>query len=241
MAYFGAAHANDTKIADRAIIAKLLSARDPAVALDLTENTAETERFHIHIVVVDQMERASTARFIFSLGYHAEVYSDVHELCMHAPEKGIVISREDGTGSVQALLAAMESRGIWLPVIGFGDTVSCEVIVDGVKSGVLDYYVGEWKPSLITAKLKKVSHDAKCLQSVRLRQTHARLAIAMLSARESEVLSHLAAGYSNKEMARVMGISPRTVEIHRMKMMGKLGAKTSAGAIRFQLEAVGMM
>jgi FixJ family two-component response regulator len=241
MANLGAASANGVKIADRAIIAKLLSGKDLAVHNNLVDDAQAFERLHIHVVVENQMERASTARSIFAMGHHAEVYSDVHELCMHAPEKGIIMSREDGTGSVQALLGALQSHGLWMPVVGFAEAISCDVIVEGVKSGVLDYYVGDWQPSSVSAKLKKAAHDGMVLIMARQRQTRAKMSIAMLSPRESEVLTHLAAGHSNKEMARLMAISPRTVEIHRMKMMGKLGAKTSADAIRFKLEAVGML
>ena len=241
MANLGAASANGAKIADRAIVAKLLSGRELAVRHNLDDGAKAFERLHIHVVVENQLERASTARSIFAMGHHAEVYSDVHELCMHAPEKGIIMSREDGTGSVQALLGALQSHGLWMPVVGFAEAISCDVIVEGVKSGVLDYYVGDWQPSSVSAKLKKAAHDGMVLTMARQRQTRAKMSIAMLSPRESEVLTHLAAGHSNKEMARLMAISPRTVEIHRMKMMGKLGAKTSADAIRFKLEAVGML
>jgi DNA-binding NarL/FixJ family response regulator len=56
--------------------------------------------------------------------------------------------------------------------------------------------------------------------------------------REREVLERLTKGYSNKAIARELEISPRTVEIHRMKMMGKLGARHAADAVRCSLEAM---
>ena len=43
---------------------------------------------------------------------------------------------------------------------------------------------------------------------------------------------------TNKEMARNMSISPRTVEIHRAKMMGKIGAASSAHAVRIRIDAL---
>ena len=71
----------------------------------------------------------------------------------------------------------------------------------------------------------------------RRREVAARQAIALLSKRESEVLELLSAGCSNKEIARRLEISPRTVEIHRGNMMAKLGAGHPADAVRLWIDA----
>jgi FixJ family two-component response regulator len=54
----------------------------------------------------------------------------------------------------------------------------------------------------------------------------------LLTRREHEVLSQVAAGASNKEAGRLLGISPRTVEVHRARIMDKLGARNTADLIR---------
>ena len=64
----------------------------------------------------------------------------------------------------------------------------------------------------------------------------ARSRIGRLTGREREVLDWLTAGRSNKAIAREMAISPRTVEVHRANMMGKLGARHPADAVRLRLE-----
>jgi DNA-binding CsgD family transcriptional regulator len=53
-----------------------------------------------------------------------------------------------------------------------------------------------------------------------------------LSRREREVLAQIASGFSNKEAGRALGISPRTIEVHRAHIMEKLGAKNAADLIR---------
>ena len=71
-----------------------------------------------------------------------------------------------------------------------------------------------------------------------LRQaTDANSRIAALTPRGRDVLSGILAGRSNKMMARVLGISPRTVEIHRARLMRDLGARHVAEVIRLALEA----
>jgi DNA-binding NarL/FixJ family response regulator len=54
-----------------------------------------------------------------------------------------------------------------------------------------------------------------------------------LSSREREVLQLLAEGRSMKEVAGVMGISPRTVEFHKYRIMGVLGVKTNAELVQY--------
>ena len=53
-----------------------------------------------------------------------------------------------------------------------------------------------------------------------------------LTKREGEVLAQLVIGASSKEAAAQLGISPRTIEIHRAHIMGKLGAKNVADLVR---------
>jgi two-component system response regulator FixJ len=56
-----------------------------------------------------------------------------------------------------------------------------------------------------------------------------------LTPREREVLGRIIAGASNKEAGRTLGISPRTVEVHRARIMAKLRAKNAADLVRIAL------
>ena len=56
-----------------------------------------------------------------------------------------------------------------------------------------------------------------------------------LTEREREVLTEITNGASNKEAGRRLGISPRTVEVHRARIMDKLGAKNTADLVRITL------
>jgi FixJ family two-component response regulator len=50
--------------------------------------------------------------------------------------------------------------------------------------------------------------------------------VARLTAREREVLDAMVAGHASKEIARELGVSPRTVEVHRARVMEKMGARS---------------
>lgn len=56
-----------------------------------------------------------------------------------------------------------------------------------------------------------------------------------LTEREREVLAQITGGASNKEAGRRLGISPRTIEVHRARIMYKLGAKNAADLVRITL------
>jgi len=60
-------------------------------------------------------------------------------------------------------------------------------------------------------------------------------AIDRLTPRERAVLEEITAGASNKEAGRRLGISPRTVEVHRAHIMDKLGARNAADLVRIAL------
>lgn len=77
------------------------------------------------------------------------------------------------------------------------------------------------------------------LPTPKLRQvTNASARIAALTPRRRDVLNGILAGYSNKMIAHSLGISPRTVEVHRARMMRDLGARHIADVIRLACEAM---
>jgi DNA-binding CsgD family transcriptional regulator len=59
--------------------------------------------------------------------------------------------------------------------------------------------------------------------------------LELLTQREREVLAEITSGASNKEAGRRLGISPRTIEVHRARIMVKLGAKNAADLVRITL------
>lgn len=94
------------------------------------------------------------------------------------------------------------------------------------KAGELEYFLGSQV---------EIAEDVARANDVRREAAHNR--IAALSRRQREVLLHLAAGKLNKQIAYELGLSERTVKMHRAAVFASLGARTSADAIRLAIEA----
>ena len=200
-----------------------------------------TDRITLHILDTNSARRAQLARLAFNAGFHAEIYSDREELIALAPSHGIVLAHDEPDGrGVVGLVTEMMLRSGWLPVIAFSDNPLTGQVVRAVKGGALDYLVLPMDEATLAEAVQRATREAETHRDQRERAVQARQRIATLSQREREVLDRLAAGCSNKVIARDLEISPRTVEIHRMKMMGKLGARHAAEAVRLRIEAEGL-
>lgn len=198
-------------------------------------------RTTIHIVDRDTARRARMAALVFAAGHHAEVYADDRELLAYAPKGGLVLAYDDpAQGAVVGLMKRMTQQGSWLPVVAMSEEPVISSVVETIKAGAIDYLACPRDCAALVLAIDAASKDATSLIAMRSRAAEARQRIGRLSVREREVLECVSEGCSNKEIARRLDISPRTVEIHRMKMMGKLGIRRSSEAVRLRIEAIGL-
>lgn len=199
---------------------------------------AKMERTTLHIVGGDSRSRAEQARIAFALGHHAEVYGDLDELLERPPDEGIVLAADgDVTAPSRLLIDRLGAMGVWLPVVFVAQGPTVERAVEAVKAGALDYLALPLEMGSFARRLGAILDEAEEFTERRRREIEARHAVGQLSRREHEVLELLSEGCSNKEIARNLSISPRTVEIHRGNMMTKLGAGHAADAVRLWMDA----
>lgn len=196
------------------------------------------QRLKLHIVGGDSRLRAELARLAFSMGHHAEVYSDISELLDMNPHEGVIVACENVLASgMDRLLERLGEGGVWLPVIAASHAPDVDQVVQAIRAGALDYLRLPLTEGEFARMVSHVFADSGRHAEARRRLVEARQRIGTLSRREREVLDWLSAGCSNKAIARELDISPRTVEIHRANMMEKLGANHAAEAVRLRLEA----
>jgi two-component system, LuxR family, response regulator FixJ len=195
----------------------------------------------IFIVDDDDAIRDSLQLLLEAAGFkHIEVYGSSRRfLEAAAPQPGdcllLDIRMPDMDGL--ELQSELNRRGIKLHVIimtGHGDV---PIAVRAMKAGAADFIEKPFSESLLLDAISRALAQSQELhrQSGEAGETLRRL--ATLTAREREVLEGMVAGRPNKVIAYDLGISPRTVEIHRARVMDKMQARSLSGLVRMALAA----
>jgi two-component system, LuxR family, response regulator FixJ len=134
------------------------------------------------------------------------------------------------------VLAAIGGARFPAPVIiitGYGDI---PMAVAAIKAGAHDFIEKPFDGEAVIERVRDAVRDRT--------QPVCRLGLsfpgmAELTSREMDVLEQIVSGCSNKEVGRILGISPRTVEVHRARVMEKLGARNTADLMRIVLRGGG--
>ena len=118
-------------------------------------------------------------------------------------------------------------------ISGIGDI---PMAVEAIRNGALDFIEKPFDATTVVTRVR----DAVEAWSRRAKGNGDPLPRAfpgqeLLTSRERDVLGQIAAGSSNKQAGRELGISPRTIEVHRARIMDKLGAKNAADLVRIAL------
>ena len=196
------------------------------------------------IFIVDDdfdMREALTALF-GNAGYRARAFTDgrsfLHTARYETPACVLLDICMPAVSGLD-ILKELNARTYPAPILmlsGQGDVVN---VVQAMKCGAFDFIEKRFEGDAILARVVEAIDSW-----VRLRGgEQASLSVPMtfrgfdqLTRREGEVLSQIAAAASNKETARNLGISPRTVEVHRSRIMQKLGAKNSVDLMRIVMK-----
>jgi FixJ family two-component response regulator len=137
------------------------------------------------------------------------------------------------------VLKELAARHFAPPVIVMSGQSDIATAVSAIKTGALDFLEKPFSASAMADRVRDAVADyrrsiagyADGLWDFPGRQ--------LLTVRERDVLSQIARGASNKEAGRRLGISPRTVEVHRARIMTKLGARNAADLMRIVLSQRG--
>jgi two-component system, LuxR family, response regulator FixJ len=192
----------------------------------------------IHVVDDDAAVQLSLERLLGSMGFATVSYTTPGAFLLEAPHLsgGCVLLDVKMPGisglEVQARLRAI---GFVPPIIVLTGQGDIQTAVLAMKAGAFDFLEKPYEEEVLLAAIKAAlaaSPDDHIRQAVDSAQR-----IARLSPREREVLDALVAGAQNKVIAFDLGLSVRTVEVHRARMMERLGTRQLAEAIRLAVLA----
>jgi len=192
----------------------------------------------VHVVDDDEAVRDSLTVLLDSAGFTVRSYDSASRFLRTLPTEamGCVLTdvrmpEMDGL----ALQKHLGAVGFGLPVIvmtGHGDV---PIAVEALKAGAADFLE---KPFDDVQLLNAVADAIATSQRTRDKAAEAATIasrIASLTPREREVLDRLVAGQPNKTIAYDLGSSPRTVEVHRARVMEKMGARSLPELVRMTI------
>lgn len=200
---------------------------------------------HLPISIIDPNHR-HRAWLTFALakeGRHVEPYESVAELSRNLCLVGVYLTY-DHDDLVKKVVSAVDPEQNPVAVIAYSDEPHPRNMFRAIKAGAVDYLGGvkclnemqsDWESWLEAIQLAEGSIADKPPQ--KNEKLEARERVRCLTSREQEVLKFLALGSTSREIGDRLGISRRTVEVHRANMQVKLGALNGPHAVRIGIDA----
>lgn len=195
----------------------------------------------IHIVDDDEAVRRALSLLAQSAGHPVAAHPSAESFLAHVPPDsgGCVVTdvRMPGMTGLQ-LQQAMRERGLDLPIImmtGHGDVA---MAVEALKAGADDFLEKPFDDRVFLGSVGRALIRGQQLRRSRLQRDEIARRTALLTAREQEVMALIVEGAPNQAVADRLGISVRTVENHRARIMDKMQAKRFSDLVRMVLTGV---
>lgn len=194
----------------------------------------------VHIVDDDAAVRDALAVVLTLEGYHVSGFADGHSFLAAArtrPPACIILDVHMPGRSGLDILKELNAKNYPAPIFIISGQGDIPMAVESIKNGAFDFIEKPFDAETVVNRVREA------IEATARQQSRAGLGDQLaqfpgsdqLTSREREVLNLIAGGASNKEAGRQLGISPRTIEVHRARIMEKLGAKNAADLVRIVL------
>ena len=187
-----------------------------------------------YVVDDDDSFRHSLELLLQSAGWDTEAFASAAAFAARADalEPGLLrldvnLGDDTGVALLERSADALDRFAVVM-MTGAGEIATA---VRSIKAGATDFIEKPFVAADLFDRLDRVHAGLAAEMPARAAERDARRRIASLSGRERDVLERLLAGASNKEIARDLALSPRTVEMHRARLLDKLQAATTAQAL----------
>jgi FixJ family two-component response regulator len=202
------------------------------------DGTAEIGEFMIYVIDDDEGMRRALSVLLSTVGYKTATYGNPRDFLAQfnrAAAGCLVLDiRMPGMSGLE-LQQQLNRIGSMLPVIFITGHADVPMAVQAMKEGAFEFIQ---KPFRDQDLLDRINHALR--QDAASRSTLARRAEVLrrqesLTPRERQVMAMVVEGAANKVIAIDLSLSERTVEIHRAKVMEKMGARSVAHLVKLQL------
>jgi len=191
-------------------------------------------------IVDDDPAVRDALSLVFSLeGYHVSLFEDGTSFLAAArsrPPSCILLDVQMPGRSGLDVLRELSAESYAAPVFIISGQGDIPMAVDAIKNGALDFIEKPFDPEKVVGRVREaIAAGASRREAAGEALSTKFPGHDLLTPRERQVLGQIASGASNKEAGRQLGISPRTIEVHRARIMEKLGAKNAADVVRIVL------
>jgi FixJ family two-component response regulator len=184
----------------------------------------------VYVIDPDGVARNSLARALVAAGMEVATYAEPAQ-CLREHDAGkcavVVIDLADEEGI--AILKALAAR--W-PAIVLARSCTVELCRLAFKAGASEFLDKADGRGMIVEAVRQCVTCQVMLHARQRSEHEARERYRLLSLRERQVLGLLVAGLTNREIGRALSLSPRTIEVHRANLCGKLAAESLAHLVR---------
>lgn len=194
----------------------------------------------VHIVDADPASLDRGAKLLRSAGYHVSTHASGGDFMRRQPDPrpgcillDIHLPEPDGLAIQEQLLAS----GITMPIILFTGDNDMELAARAMRAGALHFLEKPYSGPDLLAMVADAFTRQGAAEAGADHKAAAIARLALLSPRERQVMEGLLAGLPNKLVAHDIGLSIRTVEMHRSHMMEKLGARSLVAVFRLWVDA----
>jgi two-component system response regulator FixJ len=193
----------------------------------------------VHVVDDDKAVRDSLCFLLETAGVSARVYPSGDALLnTDLPDAGCVLTdfRMPGIDGLQ-LQARLAATGVRLPVIVMTGYADVPVAVRAMKAGAVDFLEKPFADAALLDAVHRALARNRTMLDAGAAAAAAAQHLALLTPREHEVLDLLVTGKSSKEIAKALGTSPRTIDVHRARVFHKLQAENLTELVHLVLAA----
>jgi len=196
----------------------------------------------VFLIDDDASVRRGVSRLLRSAGYKNEAFRSASDFLAREQHSGpacliVDVRMPELNGmDLQSVLVQRRREEQLVFITGHGDISMC---AQAMKAGAVDFIEKPFEKEALLASLDQGFGRLSRKEATDDRKRDAEVRLQALTARERDVLNGLAQGLPNKTIAYDLGISPRTVEIHRANLMTKLEVRSLSEALRIAFAAQG--
>ncbi|AZO01450.1 response regulator transcription factor FixJ [Mesorhizobium sp. M9A.F.Ca.ET.002.03.1.2] len=192
----------------------------------------------VHVVDDDVDVRKSLGFLLATADFAVRLYESATAFLATATGNldGCIVTdvRMPGIDGIE-FLRQLRTRGHTLPVIVMTGHADVALAVQAMKEGAADFIEKPFDDELLIDAIRSALDNRNPVHAVHPQSAEINGRLSTLSERERQVLDGLVSGLANKTIAYDLGISPRTVEIHRANVMSKMGASSLSHLVRMAL------